>query len=845
MPNVVANVWFFVAKTLATGGFGAFLIKTAGMMMLNVAASKLFGPKAPKGAGLAELQVMNDSALEFRKIVYGEAIVSGPRYYKNTSGTDNEYLWYCIDLARGESEDLVSVLFDNDVIPKADIDWAAGTGASDGTGTGDVSTAKWIGDNSTKAVQIYYYLGDDDQPACGNMVSEFADWTTNHRLRGVTHIVVKMLYNEDTENVWKKGPPNNIRAVLKGRKIYDPRLDTTNGGSGTHRYATPSTWTWSENPALCDTDYEQNVMNVDPATAINWTSVADSADDCEVSAAIPASTEDRFTCNGALSLGSTHKDNLDSILSSMDGKLSYSGGVWKVRASVWEASSVTITADDLAGPVDVRGSAPKSERFNGIRGFFIDPARNYEAAEFPHISDSTYLTRDNSEVIQYDLQLPMTNTATMAQRIAMRNLEQGDNQIVCVLHMNARGAKVAVGDVVSLTLSGLSWSSKTFRCIEWNRNPDGTYKVTLREDTAASYTDPVEGDYGTGNTGGVTVPSDVVPAPSSLLATSVQGGIQLTWTNPPAAEYDYIDVYEDSDNGWSGATRIARIRADTYTVPHDDEATYYYWVRAVRLPDLESIRDPDSDTTTISAVNGTGADGADGATGAQGDTGAAGSDGSDGNDGNSVHASTIYRRSASAPSTPTGGSFNFTTNTLTAPTNWYAAPPSGSDPLYASIGTWSISGVTGTDTSTTWSTPVQQDSGTPAGPRVQAYGATLSDYSDTPTNAECGIRVGSDGEMYTFEVAGSGWGSSIGTWLLDGVVGDYEVGLFQTTTSESLAVGTDGAYASCSSNNDFEFHDTSSSGGNRIYEAEIRWIDTVTKEHLSTAAVKMTVRELP
>ena len=190
-----------------------------------------------------------------------------------------------------------------------------------------------------------------------------------------------------------------------------------------------------------------SIIGVDSATGIDWPAVADAADDCEVlvvvpPAASPENTESRFTCNGALSMGSSHKDNLDSILSSMDGKLSYSGGQWKVRASVWEASSVNIDADDLAGAVEVRGSAPKSERFSSIRGFFIDPARNYEATEFPHISDSTYLTRDNSETITYDLQLPMTNTASMAQRIAMRNLEQGHNQTIAKLHMNARGAKV-------------------------------------------------------------------------------------------------------------------------------------------------------------------------------------------------------------------------------------------------------------------------------------------------------------------------------------------------------------------------------------------------------------------
>jgi hypothetical protein len=71
-------------------------------------------------------------------------------------------------------------------------------------------------------------------------------------------------------------------------------------------------------------------------------------------------------------------------------------------------------------------------------------------------------------------------------------------------------------------------------------------------------------------------------------------------------------------------------------------------------------------------------------------------------EGLSVHVSTIYKRSATAPGTPTGGNYNFTTKTLTPPDTWFVSPPAGSDPLYSSVTTWSIVGTTGTDSVTTW-----------------------------------------------------------------------------------------------------------------------------------------------
>lgn len=61
----------------------------------------------------------------------------------------------------------------------------------------------------------------------------------------------------------------------------------------------------------------------------------------------------------------------------------------------------------------------------------------------------------------------------------------------------------------------------------------------------------------------------------------------------------------------------------------------------------------------------------------------------DGGDGLSVHAATIYRRSATAPSTPTGGSYDFGTQTLTPPTNWSEDIPEddGNDGWFSEPGT--------------------------------------------------------------------------------------------------------------------------------------------------------------
>ena len=88
-----------------------------------------------------------------------------------------------------------------------------------------------------------------------------------------------------------------------------------------------------------------------------------------------------------------------------------------------------------------------------------------------------------------------------------------------------------------------------------------------------------------------------------------------------------------------------------------------------------------------------------------GTPGTVGNDGANGLDGRSTYQAKIFRRATSLPSTPTGGSFNFGTEVLTAPTDWSDTVPTGTDQLFSSIALFSVIGQTGTDSSVTWSSP--------------------------------------------------------------------------------------------------------------------------------------------
>ncbi|AYD00033.1 hypothetical protein [Neorhizobium sp. NCHU2750] len=112
----------------------------------------------------------------------------------------------------------------------------------------------WIAspDHFEDQVQIQTRLGTNVGVPYSDIVTKFPDlWTNNHRGDGLASImmVVTGVPAEDYSDVFPNGMPEHS-AVGEGRALYDPRKDSTQGGSGSHRYDNEATWQYSSNLAL-------------------------------------------------------------------------------------------------------------------------------------------------------------------------------------------------------------------------------------------------------------------------------------------------------------------------------------------------------------------------------------------------------------------------------------------------------------------------------------------------------------------------------------------------------------------------------------------------------------------
>ena len=627
MPPVVAAALLFVetvgAATLAAVGATSFGVGAAIAAGTLVVAAGVYAAQAALTALLPDMsmpQADTDKTrqqtvrgtIEPQKVVYGQALVSGPILFVGVSGTDNRDLYHAIALTGHECQSITDIHFDSEIITNAQF---SGNSVASGT-FGPIS-----GDT---ICSVEKKLGSTTQASSSLLTTTFTDWTSAHQGKGISYIVTKWTLTDGSQELWDRLKPQNIKALVKGKKdIYDPRLDVAAGNAAGDNPTSATYQAWSDNPALCvanflmDTKFGLGVA----ASKIDWADVVTAADACDVSVVVPNSgTQKRFTANGVIFATDSYRASLNKLLSSMNGSIFYSNGSYRIKAGVYEAPSITLDEDDLAGSITVKTSVERGERFNTVRPIIIDPAQNHKTSEVPQVQLTSAVSRDNGEVITKDVQLPFTNTSYMAQRIANRQIQLSDQQKVINFPANLSALNVDIGDRVSVTVAELNYSAKVFRCVNWafSDSQDGAVNLTLVEDDSGSYADPAANEYSTTTADGtITAGFRGVPDPQNLSATAGLKSIELNWTNPVnTSKFKEIVIYASPDSSWANKVEIGRTMGTQFFHDASNGADplavgdqRYYWIRAVAYGTgtgsvVESDRNPDNDTSNIQATVG-------------------------------------------------------------------------------------------------------------------------------------------------------------------------------------------------------------------------------------------------
>lgn len=134
----------------------------------------------------------------------------------------------------------------------------------------DVEEVRLNGAALPAGSSVQHYLGTQtvvNADLAAAMAAQGISYT--QALQGYAYSVIKL----PTRSV---GEQLAFTGLLQGRRVYDPRKDSTAGGSGAHRLALPATWEWSDCPALCHADFLANTV-YGAGEPMDWASVATTA----------------------------------------------------------------------------------------------------------------------------------------------------------------------------------------------------------------------------------------------------------------------------------------------------------------------------------------------------------------------------------------------------------------------------------------------------------------------------------------------------------------------------------------------------------------------------------------
>jgi hypothetical protein len=482
-------------------------------------------PKAPRFSATDEIKgilVNKDASNNSIPVVYGKRQVGLIRTYVESSGTDNEYLYVAGILCEGGGAGIqeISEIYVDDKL----VTWSGAL--TDGTlRTVNSSDTNFYKD-STSLISVQSFYGLDNQSA-SSLLQEQANWTSSHKLSGLAYLALRFKWNQDAFN----GVPE-VRVTLKGKKIYDPRLDSTKGGSGAHRQDTASTWAYSANSSLVLLDYLRNTRYgkglPNSAFQTNYDAFKTSASTCDtqVTPYVGATTDTNlFETHAVLDSEKKLIDNVRELLVPMRAIFNYTQGKYKVIIEGTGSSELLLTKDNVVSEVKIQGEN-KSEKYNRVIGTFTNPDKDYQpdTVSYPPYDDSaldvadqyaTMLSADNSVILERSFDMLHVTSPYQAEEICENILKRSRNNLKAEVTITSEGLNLAIGDIVTATYSTADFVAKPFRIMSLSINADSTVNLGLEEHQDDFYTwaskvsQPVIPDTTLPNVFSVTAPVSV------------------------------------------------------------------------------------------------------------------------------------------------------------------------------------------------------------------------------------------------------------------------------------------------------------------------------------------------
>jgi len=461
MPQAIAAaIVTAIGLTGTAAAIATAVIALAVTVGLNYIAMQIFG-----GVGVGK---PSDGQRVIRVNVgsrirhYGKVRVGGQlTFYESSNGT----LYALATTGHGRISAVIEYVLYGKVVPV------------DGSGR---VTSKTYNKNifgTQYPLSLHVKMGADDQTAHSQLTSVFPQWTTDHRQRGCSSVLViaRGVPSEIFSDIYEGSREPEPLLTIESTLVYDPRKDSTavigtdvDGdpimGSGSHRIGSPSTWEYSDNWALCFGDYlahrDGYGMGYD---AINWVNIAQEADVCdETLTTVDARTVKRWRVAGSYKMAEDERRAVvKEFLKAGDGFMFQDAdGLANIRCGRWIAPTVHIPEKHIIGCTASLGTDAQ-DRANEVRVIYMEPRFDYTETEAaPLVDVPARLALGRGEVSRFDCYFCPDHN--QAQRIGKRILKRLGERWALTITTNLYGLNAIGERFITVTISELGITALSF-----------------------------------------------------------------------------------------------------------------------------------------------------------------------------------------------------------------------------------------------------------------------------------------------------------------------------------------------------------------------------------------------
>lgn len=446
---------------------------------------------------------------------------------------------------------------------------------------------RWANGFFKGAAFMAVQVGTADQAAQPDLIVQVGaqQWSENHRQRGCAGAYVITVYKQ---GIYPNGIPD-IEFLVRGKKCYDFRDGQTKHTS---------------NAALCLADFlcDPKFGAGIPRETLNAANWAEAADLCDQPVDLATGgTEAKYSINGTFTSGSSVENIIGEMLQAMGGDLVYQGGEWFCYPAAYRSPNWSISEGDLLDELKITTAVSRKDRFNAVRGTFINASDKYAEADYTAVKNNYYATLDG-QVIFEDIPQPFVTSNAQAQRIAKIELERVRQGIEVDATVGIEGLKLAVCDTIELSYKRFGWESKEFevRDIKISDTVENGFRVLLklRETASQIYVwSAEETNIDPAPDTNLPSPYDVSPPSNLTLASgtselyirndgTVFARLKVSWTLPNdiyVTEGGSFQIqYKRTDaEAWVSVTDVSGDQVLTYILDVQDGQRYDVRVRSM------------------------------------------------------------------------------------------------------------------------------------------------------------------------------------------------------------------------------------------------------------------------